>query len=103
MHIAWNNLNTHRYQAVWEAFNARHDQRFVFHFTPLHASRVNQTGLLFGNYSRRVLRHSSHSSIEQLRQRTDAFVAQRNQAPKPFKWSFAGFELQTGEPLRSKR
>ena len=94
--------NTYRAQAVWDDFNARHDQRFVFHFTPIHASWVNQIELLFGIYSRRVLRHASHSSIEQLRERTDAFMAQRNRAPKPFKWTFAGFELQTGEPLRFK-
>lgn len=100
VHIVWDNLNTHRAQVVWDEFNARHDQRFVFHFTPLHASWVNQIELLFGIYTRRVLRRASHTSIEHLRQRTEAFVAQRNQAPKPFKWSFAGFELQTGEPLR---
>ena len=87
---------------MWDEFNARHDHRFVFHFTPLHASWVNQIELLFGIYSRRVLRHASHCSIEELRERTDAFMAQRNQAPKPFKWTFAGFELQTGEPLRFK-
>lgn len=102
VHIVWDNLNTHRAQAVWDDFNARHHQRFIFHFTPLHASWVNQIELLFGIYSRRVLRHASHSSIEHLRQRTEAFMAQRNQAPKPFKWTFAGFELQTGEPLRFK-
>ena len=102
VHIVWDNLNTHRAQAVWDEFNARHDQRFVFHFTPLHASWVNQIELLFGIYSRRVLRHASHSSIAQLRERTEAFMAQRNQAPQPFKWTFAGFELQTGEPLRFK-
>ena len=102
VHIVWDNLNTHRAQAVWDDFNARHHQRFVFHFTPLHASWVNQIELLFGIYSRRVLRHASHSSIEHLRQRTEAFMTQRNQAPKPFKWTFAGFELQTGEPLRFK-
>lgn len=102
VHIVWDNLNTHRAQAVWDDFNARHDRRFVFHFTPLHASWVNQIELLFGIYSRRVLRHASHVSIEQLRRRTEAFVAQRNRAPKPFKWTFAGFELQTGEPLRFK-
>lgn len=102
VHIVWDNLNTHRAQAVWDDFNARHHQRFVFHFTPLHASWVNQIELLFGIYSRRVLRHASHSSIEHLRQRTEAFMAQRNQTPKPFKWTFAGFELQTGEPLRFK-
>lgn len=102
VHIVWDNLNTHRAQAVWDAFNVRHGHRFVFHFTPLHASWVNQIELLFGIYSRSVLRHASHSSIAQLRERTEAFMAQRNQAPKPFKWTFAGFELQTGEPLRFK-
>ncbi|SCK55397.1 Transposase [Variovorax sp. HW608] len=100
IHIVWDNLNTHRAQAVWDDFNARHDQRFVFHFTPLHASWVNQIELLFGIYSRRVLRHASHTSIGHLRQRTEAFLAQRNRAPKPFSWTFAGFELQIGEPLR---
>ena len=102
VHIVWDNLNTHRAQAVWDDFNARHDQRFVFHFTPLHASWVNQIELLFGIYACRFLRHASHSSIAQLREHTEAFMAQRNQAPQPFKWTFAGFELQTGEPLRFK-
>lgn len=102
VHIVWDNLNTHRAQAVWDDFNAQHANRFVFHFTPLHASWVNQIELLFGIYARRVLRHASHSSIAQLRERTEAFMAQRNQAPQPFKWTFAGFELQTGEPLRFK-
>jgi transposase len=102
VHIVWDNLNTHRAQSVWDEFNARHHHRFVFHFTPIHASWVNQIELLFGIYARRVLHHASHSSIEQLRQRTDAFMAQRNQTPQPFKWTFAGFELQTGEPLRFK-
>jgi transposase len=100
VHIVWDNLNTHRAQAVWDQFNARHAQQFVFHFTPLHASWVNQIELLFGIYARRVLRHVSHSSIEHLRERTDAFMQQRNKAPTPFKWTFAGLELQTGEPLR---
>ena len=98
VHVIWDNLNTHRAQAVWDEFNARHAERFVFHFTPLHASWVNQIELLFGIYSRRVLRHASHTSTAQLRQRTDAFIAQRNASPKPFSWTFAGFELQTGEP-----
>lgn len=98
VHVVWDNLNTHRAQAVWDAFNARHGQRFIIHFTPLHASWVNQIELLFGIYSRRVLRHASHTSTTHLRQRTEVFIAQRNAAPRPFKWTFAGFELQTGEP-----
>jgi transposase len=103
VHVIWDNLNTHRAQAVWDDFNARHGGRFVFHFTPLHASWVNQIELLFGIYSRRVLRHASHTCTAHLRQRTEAFIAQRNVSPKPFKWTFAGFELQTGEPRRFAR
>ncbi len=98
VHVIWDNLNTHRAQSVWDEFNARHGRRFVIHFTPLHASWVNQIELLFGIYSRRVLRHASHTSTAHLRERTEAFIAQRNAAPRPFKWTFAGFELQTGEP-----
>jgi transposase len=103
VHVIWDNLNTHRAQAVWDDFNSRHGRRFVFHFTPLHASWVNQIELLFGIYSRRVLRHASHTSTEHLRQRTEAFIVQRNLSPKPFKWTFAGFELQTGEPKQFAR
>lgn len=98
VHVIWDNLNTHRAYRVWKDFNARHDGRFVFHFTPLHASWVNQIELLFGIYARRVLRHASHHSVAHLRQRTEEFIAQRNLSPKPFRWTFAGFELQTGEP-----
>ena len=53
-------------------------------------------------YSRRVLRQASHSSIKHLHQRTQTFMAQRNQTPKPSKWTFVGFKLQTGKPLRVK-
>ena len=98
VHVIWDNLNTHRAYGAWKDFNARHDGRFAFHFTPLHASWVNQIELLFGIYARRVLRHASHRSVAHLRQRTEEFIAQRNLSPKPFRWTFAGFELQTGEP-----
>lgn len=100
VHVIWDNLNTHRAKAVWDEFNEQHGGRFEFHFTPLHASWVNQIELLFGIYSRHVLRHASHTSTAHLRRRTEAFIAQRNVSPKPFKWTFAGFELQTGEPRR---
>ena len=99
VHVIWDNLNTHRAWGVWKEFNARHGGRFVFHYyTPLHASWVNQIELLFGIYSRRVLRHASHTSVQHLRERTEDFIARRNVDPRPFRWTFAGFELQTGEP-----
>nr|WP_280519715.1 transposase [Cupriavidus numazuensis] len=71
-------------------------QRFHFHFTPLHASWVNQIELWFACYTRRVLRHASHTSIAHLRERTEQFVGAHNQVARPFKWSFRGYPLQTG-------
>ncbi len=98
LHVIWDNLNTHRAWGVWQAFNARHGGRFVFHDTRLHASWGNPIELLFGIYARRVLRRASHISVHHLRGRTEAFIAQRNLDPRPFRWTFAGFEWQTGEP-----
>jgi transposase len=97
IHVIWDNLNTHR-SGVWAEFNERHGKRFRFHFTPIHASWVNQVELLFGVYTRRALRNASHTSKAHLKARTEAFFDERNQDPKPFKWSFRGFNLQTGEP-----
>ena len=100
IHVIWDNLNTHR-SGVWTAFNERHGNRFRFHFTPIHASWVNQVELLFGVYTRRTLRNASHTSKAHLKARTDAFFEKRNENPKPFKWSFRGYNLQTGEPKGS--
>jgi transposase len=96
VHVIWDNLNTHCARAVWQAFNTRHGERFHFHFTPLHASWVNQIELWFARYTRRVLRHASHSSTAHLRERTEQFIRAHNQAARPFKWSFRGYPLQTG-------
>jgi transposase len=96
VHVIWDNLNTHRAYAVWQAFNARHSERFYFHFTPLHASWVNQIELWFAAYTRRVLRHASHLSTAHLRERTEHFICERNQTAGPFRWTFRGYPLQTG-------
>ena len=100
VHIVWDNLNTHR-AGVWQDFNEKHGGRFQFHYTPIHASWVNQIELLFGIFSRRVLRNASHTSTEHLRDRTLAWFLERSLAPKPFKWSFKGYHLQTGEPKKT--
>lgn len=99
LHVVWDNLNTHQAEK-WTAFNQRHKGRFHFHYTPLHASWVNQIELLFSAYTRDCLRNASHTSTAHLRARTDAFFQERNAHPRPFKWSFRGFHLQTGEPKR---
>lgn len=91
VHVVLDNLNIHKGDR-WTRFNARHDGRFHFHYTPLHASWVNQIELFFGVLARRSLRRKSFRSTVELRAHVLAFVARWNARDrKPFRWKFAGF------------
>lgn len=102
VHVVLDNLNIHHGER-WVRFNERHGGRFHFHYTPLHASWVNQIELFFGVLARRSLRRRSFLSTEQLRSHVLAFVARWNARDlKPFRWKFAGFHpaavARTGAP-----
>jgi transposase len=101
VHVIWDNLNTH-YDGVekrWSTFNARHGNRFVFHYTPKHASWVNQIELFFSILQRRYLRHASFHSTFELHTGVLEFVAQWNEQARPFRWTFRGYPLQAGIDL----
>ncbi len=98
VHVIWDNLNIHcAMQSRWNAFNRRHGERFHFHFTPLHASWVNQIELWFAILGRRCLRHASFRSAESLRQAVLSFIDEWNLKAHPFRWTFTGYPLQVGE------
>lgn len=98
VHVIWDNLNIHRaVGSRWDAFNERHGKRFHFHFTPLHASWVNQIELWFAILSRRCLRHASFRSAESLCQAVLAFIENWNHRAHPFRWTFAGYPIHVGE------
>lgn len=97
--VVWDNLNIHHGER-WEKFNAKHQNRFRFHYTPLHASWVNQVELWFGVLQRRCLTNGSFGSVEQLRSTVAAFVAYWNREAKhPFRWSFTGYGKSSMESL----
>ena len=92
--VIWDNLNIHHGER-WERFNQKHGDRFRFHYTPLHASWVNQIELWFGILQRRCLENGSFKSVEELRAAVAAFVAYWNgKAKHPFRWSFTGYRTQ---------
>lgn len=92
--VIWDNLNIHHGER-WEKFNAKHEGRFRFHYTPLHASWVNQVELWFGILQRRCLENGSFTSVDELRAAVAAFVAYWNDKAKhPFRWSFTGYRTQ---------
>jgi hypothetical protein len=99
VHVIWDGLNIHfdGRDDRWTKFNARHGQRFVFHYTPKHASWVNQVELFFSILERQCLRHGSFRSKEELRAAVLAFIAAWNRdRAHPFRWTFTGYPLQAG-------
>ena len=96
-HIVLDNLNIH-YDGPsnrWTEFNARHGGRFLFHYTPLHASWVNQVELLFGILQRRVLRYGVFDSLEELDDAVIGFIDHWNaHEGHPFNWTFKGYPSQ---------
>ena len=53
--------------ARWSDFNRRHGDRFILHYTPKHASWVNQVELFFSILQRQCLRDASFCSVGELR------------------------------------
>jgi hypothetical protein len=68
--------------------------RLVFHYTPKHASWLNQVEIWLGILVRKVLRRGSFTSVEDLQARVLAFIDYFNHTmAKPFKWTYQGKPL----------
>jgi transposase len=70
------------------------DHRIVFHYTPKHASWMNQVEIWFSILVRKVIRRGNFKSIEDVIAKVLAFIAYYNQTmAKPFKWTYKGKAL----------
>jgi transposase len=85
------------------AFLCDPSHRIRFVFLPKHSSWLNQIEVVFGVISKRVMRHGSFTSLNDLKSKLLAFIQYFNQTfAKPFNWTYTGRPTQTAERQRPR-
>jgi len=88
IHLIQDNYATHKHPKV-KAWLARHP-RFKSHFTPTSSSWMNLVERFFADLTADVIRSGSFASIGELVRDIEAYLADRNAAPKPYTWKAEG-------------
>jgi transposase len=94
--VVLDNLNTHTYAALYEAFDPAEARRIArklaFHYTPTHASWLNMAEIEFSVIMRKL--GSRVPNEETLKRKVKAIVSARNQAHSSVDWQFSSSDAR---------
>lgn len=91
VHLIIDNYATHKHPKV-RAWLAKHP-RFVLHFTPTSSSWLNLIERFFRDLTVDVVREGSFTSVPELVGAIETYLAQRNLAPKAYRWTACGEDI----------
>ena len=94
IHIICDNYSAHKHKNVMEWIE--NQKNVQIHFTPTHASWLNQIEIWFSIMSRKVLKQGIFKSVKELIQKIEQFINSYNVTAEPFAWTY------TGQPLKVK-
>ena len=92
LHCIADNLSAHKTDEV--ATFLEHNPQVHIHYTPTHASWLNQVELFFSILERRLLRRGEFASVDELADRIIAFIKDYNRRAAPFRWTYDGRPLR---------
>jgi len=92
LHCIADNLSAHKTGLVADFLVE--NPRVHIHYTPTHASWLNQVELFFSILERRLLRRGEFASTDELAARIIAFIKDYNRKATPFRWTYNGRPLQ---------
>ncbi|MNT11034.1 Integrase core domain protein [compost metagenome] len=85
VHCIVDNYSSHKHPKVKAWLAAR--PRWHMHFIPTYSSWLNQVERFFSIITGKAIRRGSFTSVKELVQKIDHFVAHYNQNCKPFNWT----------------
>ena len=92
IHLVMDNLNTHNETSLIETYGEQKGRRlwarFTVHYTPKHASWLNQAEIAIGVMQRCCLGKERSGSLQQVRQRVIPFWRERRQQRWTIDWKF---------------